>query len=418
MVCNNDENDAHLFFHCTFARAVWFFAKTPVHFFVTIWTGWVTRNPSAPNKFLHKWWTSSIHFNHTVVHMEGKERSSLQQHLLDHLAGTLCSSSRHTHKLHELAGGPTTATAIQAKQQASHPSFAGNTLPTAGTSEHHDYCDEDDAHQPSVMVLPTPPLYRLRIPALLPGSRCYTDASTPPDSPLQVPRRAGLGVFIIDTQFQPTATIYIKAVLNASTSVLMAEAAAIALAAQVVSALDIRNMSFPTDNQQLVKFLNSNNHDTPPRWDTKFFTQSFINNTRNCDPKMFKVPRNLNTTELVLATQAYCNHTSSSTAQMRFRCTNLCSCKQLPLPGGSELCNAVHMSPWLQPHAANKYAFYQRERERERALSQSITCRSARDLLVSVMTFPEVTFGERLVLLSYNFRSAHILFCLLHMKCS
>ena len=28
--CNMIENDSHLFFHCTFARAVWFSAKTPL----------------------------------------------------------------------------------------------------------------------------------------------------------------------------------------------------------------------------------------------------------------------------------------------------------------------------------------------------------------------------------------------------
>ena len=82
--------------------------------------------------------------------------------------------------------------------------------------------------------------YSRRKKNLLPGTRCYTDASTAPDSALQVPRKAGLGVFIVNNQPQTTATIYIKAVLNTSTSVLMAEAAALALAAEIACSLMLK----------------------------------------------------------------------------------------------------------------------------------------------------------------------------------
>jgi hypothetical protein len=69
------------------------------------------------------------------------------------------------------------------------------------------------------------------MPASLPGVRCYTDASTSPDLPSNLSRDAGIGIFIVNNQVQPVQTIYIKAAMKQTSSVLMAEAAALALAA-------------------------------------------------------------------------------------------------------------------------------------------------------------------------------------------
>jgi len=49
----------------------------------------------------------------------------------------------------------------------------------------------------------------------------------------------------------------------------MAEAAALALAAAVVSALNIQCPVLLADNQQQVSYFNSRDHSTPPRWDIK-----------------------------------------------------------------------------------------------------------------------------------------------------
>jgi hypothetical protein len=128
-------------------------------------------------------------------------------------------------------------------------------------------------------------------------------------------------VFIVNNQPQTTATIYIKAVLNTSTSVLMAEAAALALAAEITSALDFGVLTFLSDNQQLVQFFNGNDYDNPPQWEIKHFTQSFINHTTSRNIKFFKVPRNLNTTAHVLATQAL-QHVNSQSNVRNFTCCN------------------------------------------------------------------------------------------------
>jgi hypothetical protein len=67
-------------------------------------------------------------------------------------------------------------------------------------------------------------------------------------------KKAGLGVFIINTQVHPPQTIYIKVVMAASSSVLMAEATALALATEITMHLNLQNMNFLSDNQELVYF--------------------------------------------------------------------------------------------------------------------------------------------------------------------
>jgi hypothetical protein len=57
----------------------------------------------------------------------------------------------------------------------------------------------------------------------------------------------------------------------------MAEAAALALGAQLLKALQVHQPFFLSDNQQLVSFLNGTDHTNPPQWEIKPFTQTFIN---------------------------------------------------------------------------------------------------------------------------------------------
>jgi hypothetical protein len=67
---------------------------------------------------------------------------------------------------------------------------------------------------------------------------CYVDASTNPDNGQPSPRRAGLGIFIVNLQVQPANYIYIRVSLQETHSVISAEAAAIALAAIVLHRMD------------------------------------------------------------------------------------------------------------------------------------------------------------------------------------
>jgi hypothetical protein len=106
--------------------------------------------------------------------------------------------------------------------------------------------------------------YLVRLPALLTGVRCYTDASTSPDLSSNSSRNVGIGIFIVNNQVHPVQTIYIKATMKGTSSVLMAEAAAFALAATVTNLLDLQQVSFLSDNQQLVHSLNDPNQADPP----------------------------------------------------------------------------------------------------------------------------------------------------------
>ena len=156
-----------------------------------------------------------------------------------------------------------------------------------------------------IQTLPSPPWYRVQLPALLPGTRCYTDASTSPDMHQQVRRTAGLGVFIVNNHQQPTSPIYIKAVVTNINSVLMAEASAMVLAASILTAMNITSPTFLTDNQQLVTYFNAADRSSPPQWDIKHITQEFINLGATNNFRVFKIARSMNTTAHLLATQAY-----------------------------------------------------------------------------------------------------------------
>ena len=70
------------------------------------------------------------------------------------------------------------------------------------------------------------------------------DASTESDRPNRHPRPAGLGIFILSFQEQPPQAIYIRAKLDACTSVIMAEAASLALASAIINKLNLSGVNY------------------------------------------------------------------------------------------------------------------------------------------------------------------------------
>jgi hypothetical protein len=109
---------------------------------------------------------------------------------------------------------------------------------------------------------------------------CYTDASTIPDNTNPFPRRAGLGIHIIDLQVQPANHIHIRASLREIHFVDSAEAAAMALAAVVLHKMNSNSVVFYSDCATLVDILNSRNSASLPDWRMKFYTQIFYDYTK------------------------------------------------------------------------------------------------------------------------------------------
>jgi len=125
-----------------------------------------------------------------------------------------------------------------------------------------------------------------------------------PDQTALPTKNAGLGVLIINTQVHPSQNIYIKASMTDSTSVLMAEAAAMALGAAVTDRLQLHHTNFLSDSQELVSFFNANDHSNPPDWRIKYLTQHFIDYTQYRSTSTFKITRSQNQTADSLARQA------------------------------------------------------------------------------------------------------------------
>jgi hypothetical protein len=134
--------------------------------------------------------------------------------------------------------------------------------------------------------------------------RCYIDASAEPNNTYTGTIQAGLDIFILHFQEQVPQSIYIKARLHSCTSALMAEAAALALAATVCTALNFTGVNFLSDCEQLVHHLRCQDIAHPPDGRIKFFTRTYINTTVDKDPYIFKIDRRLNMTADNLARQA------------------------------------------------------------------------------------------------------------------
>jgi ribonuclease HI len=231
----------------------------------TLWYIWKARND---NRFNRKTWSAF----------------QVHQAAMAHMQTFLSMVTEHDE------AGPTVPHSNQRQQQVDHQHQV--TGLTQEVPQHH--------QNPPAMLdnLLVP------IPSLLDGTRCYTDASTAPDNQAHDPRDAGLGIFIVNNQVNPPLSIFIKAAMRSSSSVLMAESAAMALAAKVLEKLQLQQATILSDNQQLVNFLNGTDLAHPPDWRIKPYTQLIHASVHTTSTCIRRINRRQNQMADSLASQA------------------------------------------------------------------------------------------------------------------
>jgi ribonuclease HI len=161
------------------------------------------------------------------------------------------------------------------------------------------------------------------------GYRCYVDAATAPDSNNLYPKFAGLGIFIVNTEVNPPFSTFIKAFMQDSTSVLMAESAALALALSLCRKMNLGHTQFYTDSQLLTDCINGPDPSNPPDWRIKPFTQ-IIQSSTNDLYSVLKIPRTENQMADSLARRTLYSILASQPS-LPYLCTNPSHSQGCPL---------------------------------------------------------------------------------------
>jgi hypothetical protein len=253
---------------------------------ITLWHIWKVRND---NRFQRRTWTPSQVHHAVLAYINTTALATLPLDDPPDLQSPSPVPTNQQPALHQTTTDGADATTTT--PQGMMPQIAGTThTPPTCTLDH------------SAVAM-----NRLTVlsPGLLPGIRCYVDASITLDSQPTNIRKAGIGIFFVNPQVQPVQTIHIAAQLSQAHSVLTAEAAALALAAIIADRLDYNNVTFLSNCQRLVQFLSSADLTNPPEWQIKQYTQVYTNSTGTRQARISNISRALNVTADTLARQAF-----------------------------------------------------------------------------------------------------------------
>jgi ribonuclease HI len=157
-------------------------------------------------------------------------------------------------------------------------------------------------------------------PSSMEGFSCYTDAASAPDHMSNGTTSAGLGIYISNSQIQPSLTVSFKAVLTDSQSVLTAEAAALAVATSLLHFMQMDHVNYFTDNQLLSHHLNNVDRFDIPDWRAAAYTH-IIKSSLTGVSKVFHISRTHNDMADSLVKEGLHLHNSNSLL-LNFSCTN------------------------------------------------------------------------------------------------
>jgi ribonuclease HI len=88
-------------------------------------------------------------------------------------------------------------------------------------------------------------------------------------------------------------------------SVVMAEAAALAMAASIAIKFGFMQVSFLTDSSKLQQFLSTLDQNNPPDWRMLTYTQQYLSSTTQIQASLFKISRTDNLEADSLAKEAH-----------------------------------------------------------------------------------------------------------------
>lgn len=98
-------------------------------------------------------------------------------------------------------------------------------------------------------------------------------------------------------------SLYVQAQIQHVSTVIMAEAAALTLAARISKQLNLQEVSFLSDNEIIVNFLNGRLNRAEP-WSIKPFSADFRLQTQSFSHQVLKISRDVNVTAHNLASRA------------------------------------------------------------------------------------------------------------------